>query len=195
MTLSSFCPTAAAMLQQHVPLRIVEAPPALVPAGTLEGLDATAVLPPLLTDGVLMDYEGYSAWEHAAIAVLDRDDLEAESALDVIAAATARIRQWRPGAMTLTHHVAAAFAGCAPGAARPQDAATRAVRMFAAAHLFASWAAYQNGGIGAVVDAARHAVSHLTREIAGGATFVEAAGAADLLLRHTQAHEGAHVRA
>ena len=195
MTLSSFCPTAAAMLQERVPLRIIEAPRSLVPAGTLEGLDATAVLPPLLAPGVLMDYDGYSAWERAAIAVLDRDDLEVERAIDVIAAATDRVRQWRPGPITLADHVAVAFANATPAMALPEHSEARPQRMFAAAHLFGSWAADQNGGIGGIVDAVRAAVSRLGREMASGATFVDAARATDLVLRHTHDREGEHVGA
>lgn len=113
VTLSSFCPTAAAMLEEDVPLRIVEAPPSLALDGTLEGLDATGVLPPLLRDGVLMDYDGYAAWERAAIAVLDRDDLDADAALDAIADATDLVQRWKPGTGSLTTHIADAFTGIA----------------------------------------------------------------------------------
>jgi hypothetical protein len=67
--------------------------------------------------------------------------------------------------------------------------------MFAAAHLFGSWAAYQNGGIAGVVGAVRGALSLLKREMASGASFVEAARATDLALRHTDESQPHHVGA
>jgi Fe-S-cluster containining protein len=191
VTLSAFCPTAAAMLEAHVPLRIISAPPSLA-GETLEGLDATGVLPPLLRSGLLADLDGYSAWEHAAIAVLDRDDLDVDRAMDVIATATSRVQQWSPGAATLASHVWATFRQIAPPAGVADGRGARAARMFAGAHLFASWAAYQDGGVGAVVIAARDAVARLRREMAAGAPFIDAARAVDLVLRHTQ-QEPAHV--
>ena len=184
ITLSSFCPTAAALLVEPVPLRIVEAPRSLVPAGTLEGLDATAVLPPLLRAGLLMDYDGYSAWEHAGVAMLDRDDLEVDEAIDAIAIATSRVQEWTPGAQPLASHVTRAFRDLAPTVRAART--PRPERMFAAAHLFASWAAYQDGGIAGVVHAVRDAVARLQRGIRTGKSFVDAARATDLALRHTQ---------
>jgi hypothetical protein len=195
VTFSSFCPTAAAMLEDSVPLRIVEAPPSLALGQRLEGLDATAVLPPLLRAGLLTDYEGYTAWEHAAVGVLDRDDLHVDEAVRVIAAATVDIQRWTPGMETLAEHVLTAFETAAPprrGALAPD---TRPLRMFAAAHLFGSWAAYQNGGIAGVVGAVRGALSLLKREMASGASFVEAARATDLALRHTDESQPHHVGA
>lgn len=186
VTLSSFCPTAAAMLEENVPLRIVEAPPSLALGQRLEGLDATAVLPPLLRAGLLTDHEGYSAWEHAAIGVLDRDDLQVDEAVRVIAAATRGVQRWTPGMGTLAEHVLAAFDSAAPAKRGARAPGARPLRMFAAAHLFGSWAAYQDGGIAGVVDAVRGALLRLKREIAGGASFVEAARATDLALRHTE---------
>ena len=43
-----------------------QAPPGLALDGALEGLDATAVLPPLLRPNLLTDLEGYGAWERRA---------------------------------------------------------------------------------------------------------------------------------
>ncbi|HEV3485134.1 MAG TPA: YkgJ family cysteine cluster protein [Vicinamibacterales bacterium] len=184
ITLSSFCPTAAALLAEPGPLRVVKAPPSLIPAGTLEGLDATAVLPPLLRPGLLMDYDGYSAWEHAGVAMLDRDDLDVDEAIDAIAIATRRVQEWTPGPLSLASHVTRAFRDLAPTVRAARTA--RPERMFAAAHLFASWAAYQDGGVAGVVHAVREAVARLKREIRAGQSFVAAARATDHDLRHTQ---------
>lgn len=190
ITLSSFCPTAAAMLQRPAPLCVVEAPPSLALGGTLEGLDATTVLPPLLRPGVLMDYEGYTAWEHAALAVLGRDDLTAEDAVEAIAAATEHVQRWQPGAAPLAAHVLTAFEQLRGGRDGPRAAGSRPLRMFLAAHLFGSWAAYQDGGLGGVVRAVRNALRLVQRELTSGASFIEAARAADLKLRHTQETSG-----
>ena len=127
-------------------------------------------------------------WEREAIAVLDRDDLHVDDAVAVIADATNRVQRWRPGIGTLAEHVVAAFALAAPRYRTAVPADARPLRMFAAAHLFGSWAAYQNGGIGGVIQAVREAVARLQAEIAAGGTFVEAARATDLVLRHT--HDG-----
>ena len=52
VSLSHYCPTAAALLFTHTGrVEIVEGPPA-IPVGEPEGLDARDVLPPLLLDGV-----------------------------------------------------------------------------------------------------------------------------------------------
>ncbi len=186
VTLSHFCPTAAAMLLDAGPLAIVEAPASIALDGALEGLDATSVLPPLLRRGVLMDYEGLSTWERAGIAVLDRDDLDADTALAVIAAATGAATRWSPGGESLPGAVDRAFEAAARDRA-PRAAGARAdrpLRMFLAAHLFGSWAAYQSGGLPAVVDALHTALATLRLEMASHDAFIEAARAADLRLRH-----------
>ena len=106
VTLSHYCPTAASLLFEHSgPVEIVEGPPAN-PHGEAEGLDARDVLPPLLTEGVLMDLDAYSAWEahavrslagHASLAAL----VSPEAVLDALAADAARLMKWRPGGVTL----------------------------------------------------------------------------------------------
>src|SRR5436305_1397197 len=71
VSLSHFCPTAAALLfADHGQGAIVDAPSALVDIGALDGLDAREVWPPLLRPGVMMDLESYAAWERHGIAVL-----------------------------------------------------------------------------------------------------------------------------
>jgi hypothetical protein len=70
-------------------------------------------------------------------------------------------------------------------ASRRSTGHDRPSRAFAAAHLFGSWAAYQCGGLGAVVDAVRLALRTLRQELGSGGSFVEAARATDFALRHT----------
>jgi Fe-S-cluster containining protein len=104
ISLSHFCPTAAALLRVAPPataFEIVEAPPSLALAGQAEGLDARDVLPPLLRPGMLADHDGYDAWERRAIAVLARNDLTAARALEIIRMATLAVQTWRPGPISL----------------------------------------------------------------------------------------------
>ena len=59
-------------------------PETLALDGEMEGLDATAVLPPLLRPNLLTDLEGYDTWEHRAIATLADDCLTAGQAAETI---------------------------------------------------------------------------------------------------------------
>ena len=92
VTLSHFCPTAAAMLFRDMQLSIVEAPPSFNSVREYEGLDARGVLPPLLRPGMLMDLESHHAWERHVVRVLDDDVHTPQSAL----AQLARRRRARP---------------------------------------------------------------------------------------------------
>jgi hypothetical protein len=69
ISLTHYCPTAASMLfRDDVPLAIVASPPAF-PPGDYEGLAVDADdWPPLLHPTMLMDLEGYSAWERHMVA-------------------------------------------------------------------------------------------------------------------------------
>ena len=64
ISLTHYCPTAASMLfREDVPLEIVASPPAFPPAD-YDGLNVHRdAWPPLLHPRMLMDLEGYSAWE------------------------------------------------------------------------------------------------------------------------------------
>lgn len=109
ISLSHFCPTAAAMLLDADPLEIVEAAPPLRLQEPMEGLSALGALPPLVRPGVLSDLEGYAAWERACLMTFARPDLGSQDALDHVADATERVRSWRPGTCTLSEHVHTAF--------------------------------------------------------------------------------------
>ena len=100
ISLSHFCPTAAALLvrRRTRDFAIVAAPP-LALGGDAEGLDARDALPPLLAPGMLMDLDGYDAWERArASRVLGRGDARrAPRALDRDRRRDARgCSDWRP---------------------------------------------------------------------------------------------------
>jgi Fe-S-cluster containining protein len=193
VTLSHYCPTAANLLLSAGDITIVDAPPSIALGGDVEGLDATAVLPPLLRAGMLMDLEGYAAWEREGLAVLNSRRLDAETALAIITSATHEACRWSPGRESLATWIAGAFARArdrrnsdSPSSPPPLDHARKA---FLAAHLFASWAAYQHGGLAAVVDSLAVALSLVSRH-SDPSAFVAAVRAADLQLRHT----GDHVR-
>jgi hypothetical protein len=196
ITLSHYCPTAARSLLDAREIAIVDAPASLSLAGEVEGLDATGVLPPLLRPGMLMDLEGYDAWEREGIGVLKDPDFSAQEAVSAIAAATTATSAWRPGAETLSTVVTRAFDRVRSGR-RSGDAAhsplEHAIKAFLAAHLFANWSAYQNGGVGAVVHSLKVALRLLKADLAtrsqgapfpGPDSFIAAVRAVDLLLRH-----------
>ena len=96
ITLSHYCPTAAALvLRDDVLLEVVRDPPAFPDHGGYEGLDARDALPPLLRPDALFDWDSHAQWERHAVAMLARHDLTAEAALDLLAARAERVRAWR----------------------------------------------------------------------------------------------------
>ena len=97
ITLSHFCPTAASLLfRDDVPLEIVESPPAFPPAN-YEGLNVYAdAWPPLLHPTMLMDLEGYSAWEHHMVRRCAEVERAPESIIATLRRDARRVRQWRP---------------------------------------------------------------------------------------------------
>ena len=101
ITLSHFCPTAASHLfRDDVPLAIVEGPEAFPPAD-YDGLAVAADdLPPLLRPSVLMDHEGYTAWEHHMIEVCAAAS-DPESALATLGRDARTLRGWTGGAEPL----------------------------------------------------------------------------------------------
>lgn len=109
LTLSHFCPTAAAMLLDDRPLTIVEAHPPLALAEPIDGLDARDALPPLVRPGLLADVAGYGAWEEAVVREFAVSP-SAELALGRISAATEIVRRWTPAQGSLADTVDAAFA-------------------------------------------------------------------------------------
>ena len=193
VTLSHFCPTAAGLLFDGTPLAIVEAPPQIALDGALEGLDATSVLPPLLAPGVLVDWEGYSAWEEEAVALFGRHDRHPEAAVRTLTAATGRAAAWKPRRGALATFVRESFAIAGSEVSAEGNASwgsfLPAVHAFLAAHAFASWAAYAPAGLRAVPAAVAEALAALTVETQRlpaltRDTLTSAVRAADLRLRH-----------
>jgi hypothetical protein len=201
VTLSHYCPTAARLLLLDQDLSIVDAPARLTLDGQVEGLDATGVLPPLLRPGMLMSLDAYDAWEREAVAALNDRTLPPAAAVSVIAAATAAATGWQPGEGELSTAVGNAFADtrkateCNHSVSRMEHA----IKSFLAAHAFASWAAYQQGGLSAAAAAVENALIELERALATSQhqdrsdddAFITAVRQTDLLLRHTHSDVGA----
>lgn len=109
VTLSHYCPTAAAMLVDHTgPIAIVPGPSPVPGLEAPEGLDARHQLPPRLSAGVLGDWIGLSAWETHIVDTLagpSADSETPESALATLARDAAALGAWRPGRESLLERV------------------------------------------------------------------------------------------
>ncbi|MEO7270877.1 MAG: hypothetical protein ABIX28_21950 [Vicinamibacterales bacterium] len=125
ITLSHFCPTAAALLFSPTPIRIVPAPASISLGGAAEGLDATAALPPLLRPGMLMDFDGYLAWAGEAVGMLGTHGATAGQALAALGALTRVIQRWSPGEGSLCDCVERVFGTGPEVEARTDDRGDR----------------------------------------------------------------------
>jgi hypothetical protein len=105
VSLSHFCPTAASMLFRDAPVEIVADPPAF-PDTNYDGLIVTPDdLPPLLHPRVLMDLDGYSAWERHMVGRFTDLQERPESVLATLMRDADLLRRWRPGALTVSQAV------------------------------------------------------------------------------------------
>lgn len=185
MSLSHFCPTAAALLfADDGDATIVAAPAPLADVGELDGLDARGAWPPLLREGVLMDLDSYAAWERNALALLARANGSPAEAVAGLAAVTDRIACWTPGSGALLDTVQASFPRL-PSAAAVADRDRRAIARWLAARLFATWSAYQGErGLKAIVEYLRNCLDTFNREVAADGNALEAIRRSDLFLLH-----------
>ena len=140
VTLSHYCPTAAAMLFDHDgPIEIVEGPAPPTGLGIPEGLDARESLPPLASPQRLMSFDEFSAWEKNTVRTVG-----AYSAYGAL------------GANGTDRLVAPAWPAFEP-----------VITRYLAAKAFASWATYLNDdGIAAVVQSVETARARLQVEAA-----------------------------
>jgi hypothetical protein len=184
VSLSHFCPTAAAMLfVPAAPATVVEAPQTLTDVGVLDGLDARDAWPPLLRPGMLADLDSYDAWERLGIEILTRDGVAPRDSLVALDTATTRIARWSPGTTPLRYEVHDAFARLAPPAAvlRPRDLA---VKRWLAARLFGSWIAYQAEGLRTLVRYLHACFDTFLIELARDDDALEAIRRSDRLIVH-----------
>lgn len=196
VTLSHYCPTAAAMLfRTDVALAITGSPRSFPPNTEYEGLDARDVLPPLLRPGMLWDLDGYSAWERHAVALLARDDLAPEHAIDLLARTAAAIERWSPRDGRLATHVARVFGACrAETSVESVWGPNRTtVTRYLAARLFASWVPYRSERLSALVEDLSRAHGVLLEEAARrGVSLLDAIRAADLRTVHARCQPAPH---
>ena len=185
LSLSHFCPTAAAMLfDPGPPVAIVDAPPALAGSDPLDGLDARDVWPPLLRPGLMMDLDSYGAWERLAVEMLTRDGVPPRASLEALTAATAVIAGWTPAAqIPLAAAVGDAFARLTPamGALAPFDPA---VKRWLAARVFGTWIAYQGNGLRTIVRYLHVCLDAFQVELGRDGNAREAIRRADHLIVH-----------
>lgn len=181
VTLSHYCPTAAAMLFDHDgPIEIVEGPAPPTGLAIPEGLDARDSLPPLASPTRLMSFDEFSAWEKNTIRTVGA--YGASSAYGAL------------GANGADRLVAPAWPAFEPVIAR-----------YLAAKAFASWAAYQHDdGTAAVLRSVETARAVLQVEAArqcaradrilDAPLLKEAIRQSDLQLVHSQASVATGVR-
>lgn len=107
VALSHFCPTAASMLfRDDMPIAIVEDPASFPPAD-YDGLEiGDDDLPPMLHPHMLMDPDGYGAWEEHMVARCTDVTRAPESVLATLARDAALLGRWKPGRGSLTDAVA-----------------------------------------------------------------------------------------
>ena len=143
VTLSCFCPTALAMLDEgDEAIRIVSSESSAL----VEGLDARTSLPPALRPDVLMDWDSWLEFERLAVEEFNRDETPREI-LARLSEVIEDLRTWRPGAGELIERVRAAFAGGDPCGGVGNHSALRGTNRFLACHAFASWTAHLGSGL------------------------------------------------
>jgi len=186
ISLSHFCPTAAALLfDDALPVSIVDAPDGLIGDGTLDGLDARDAWPPLLRPGVLMDHESFAIWERQGVELLTRSGVSPRQALSSLSLATSRLDRWGPNeGIPLEHAVHDAFGMLPPPPTSTPEPHDAAVKRWLAARLFGSWLAYQGDALATIV-AYLHACHDVFRvELARDGNAREAIRRSDHLIVH-----------
>ena len=107
ISLTHYCPTAAAMLfRDDVAIGVVQDPAAFPPA-VYEGLVVRPDdWPPLLHPRMLMDLPGYAAWERHMVARCADEDLSPEAVVATLERDARRLRQYQPGRGSIADAVA-----------------------------------------------------------------------------------------
>jgi hypothetical protein len=185
VTLSNYCPTAAAMLiEDDGPVSVVEGPLALPNGDMPEGMDARDALPPLRSPRLLMDLEAYGAWERDTVEALTSSDSPA-AVIDAMIGDGYRFTDAE--LFDLARECVASpysWPALAPPALSARRFAARVEGRFLAAHAFACWMAYEGNGLLSVAVYLRLALAVLRVEFARQRSVVDAVRQADLLLRH-----------
>ena len=185
VTLSHYCPTAAALLLEgNTVTTIVEGAPALPDEAMPEGLDARDALPPLRSPRMLMDFGAYAVWERDIVHALT-------SGGDPAAVVTDAMTRELPLSDLELFDLARSTVPApyqwpdAAGVRREFDSkSAAAVGRYLAAHAFACWMAYQGNGLLSIVTYLRMVLAVLRVEAARREPLVEGFRQSDLLLRH-----------
>jgi hypothetical protein len=196
ISLSHYCPTAAALLfEAAAPDAILDAPASLAGARQLDGLNARDVWPPLLRPGVMMDLESFGTWERLAVELLTRPGIAPRVSLETLDAATRRVERWTPGAKgpafaetatgnePLLHAVRDAFGLLSPPTAVLADHEP-ALKRWLAARLFGTWIAYQGNGLRTIVRYLHACLDVFTIELARDRDPLQAIRRSDYLIVH-----------
>jgi hypothetical protein len=147
VTLSHYCPTAAAMLFDHEgPIEIVAGPAPPTGLDIPEGLDARDALPPLASPNRLMSFDEFAAWEASVVCT--------------VGAHMAPQVAW-PGEPQQLEDI------CGRLVAPAWPAFAPVITRYLAAKAFASWAAYlHDDGTAAVLRSVETARARLLVEAA-----------------------------
>jgi Fe-S-cluster containining protein len=190
VTLSHYCPSAAALLFEHRgAIAVVEGP---APTGDddVEGMDARESLPPVSADPkLLMSFDELSAWERDQVARAKIEDLHDQDVALFHQARSAVPAPWSwPGPPE--HLSEIWWSQVAPAWGHFDEVLAN----YAAAKLFASWALYLGNGTEAAVHSARIASAVVRIEAARQCALfhrpldrelmIEAIRQSDLLLVH-----------
>lgn len=195
ITLSHYCPTAAALLfAEPGPATIVEDAPAFPASAVYEGLDARGAAPPLLRPGVFLGWDAHVRFERHAVDVLTSGALTPEQALVRLAGDAERLRAWtvhdgpfdarldrvladgatEPADAPRDASLLDTVRDAIPEALRPPDRVPAAVvwgplgpivGRYLAARAFASWASVQGPGLRTAVRALHAALAVLRAEV------------------------------
>ena len=185
VTLSHYCPTAAAMLiEDDRPVSIVEGPPPLPDGAMPEGYDARDALPPMRSPRLLMDLDSYSAWERDTVRALASSDAPDAVVDDLLSGDTMSDRELfelARASVPEPYDWPEYVDGSAPSESAYQN---RVVGRFLAAHAFACWMAYQGNGLHSIALYLRLVLAVLRTELVRQQSVIEAIRQSDLLLRH-----------
>jgi hypothetical protein len=119
VTLSHFCPTAAALLVDFEgPLAVVADPPAFPAERGYEGMDARGEWPPLLRPHVMFDAESFGMWERFLVETVSNSADDVDPTLARVATIGERLRGWSPDQGTLTAWTADALAASPPASSQ-----------------------------------------------------------------------------
>jgi len=146
VTLSHYCPTAAALLfDDHGPITIVEGPSPVAGFEIPEGLDARESLPPAESPTRLMSFEAFADWERREVV-----QPSTASAAAVVAARFEHARFAVPAPWSWAEAPLDFEARWRTLVAPQWPAFAPVVQRYRAAKVFASWAAYSDDGLAAV---------------------------------------------